>query len=89
MKDFIRKAEKPKILIVREKLLTGFDAPILYCMYLDNRYPRGPQIDSTSALLWPTSPVVVRWQCAAPPPCPRTRVVHYRVRLSAPSLLLQ
>ncbi len=34
-KDFIRKNEKPKILIVTEKLLTGFDAPILYCMYLD------------------------------------------------------
>lgn len=34
-KDFIRKFEKPKILIVTEKLLTGFDAPILYCMYLD------------------------------------------------------
>ena len=31
-----RKADKlPKILIVTEKLLTGFDAPILYCMYLD------------------------------------------------------
>lgn len=31
-----RKPEKlPKILIVTEKLLTGFDAPILYCMYLD------------------------------------------------------
>ncbi len=27
--------EMPKILIVTEKLLTGFDAPILYCMYLD------------------------------------------------------
>jgi type I restriction enzyme R subunit len=25
----------PRILIVTEKLLTGFDAPILYCMYLD------------------------------------------------------
>jgi type I restriction enzyme, R subunit len=34
-KSFIRKTEKPKILIVTEKLLTGFDAPILYCMYLD------------------------------------------------------
>jgi type I restriction enzyme, R subunit len=34
-KDFIRKTEKPKILVVTEKLLTGFDAPILYCMYLD------------------------------------------------------
>ncbi len=36
----IRKAfrdpkEDPKILIVTEKLLTGFDAPILYCMYMD------------------------------------------------------
>jgi type I restriction enzyme, R subunit len=27
--------EKPKILIVTERLLTGFDAPVLYCMYLD------------------------------------------------------
>ena len=34
-REFIRKGEKPKILIVTEKLLTGFDAPILYCMYLD------------------------------------------------------
>lgn len=25
----------PRILIVTEKLLTGYDAPILYCMYLD------------------------------------------------------
>ena len=25
----------PKVLIVTEKLLTGFDAPVLYCMYLD------------------------------------------------------
>ena len=25
----------PKILIVTEKLLTGFDAPVLFCMYLD------------------------------------------------------
>jgi type I restriction enzyme R subunit len=31
-----RKPDKlPKILIVTEKLLTGFDAPILYAMYLD------------------------------------------------------
>jgi type I restriction enzyme R subunit len=34
-KDFIVKGKLPKILIVTEKLLTGFDAPILYCMYLD------------------------------------------------------
>jgi type I restriction enzyme R subunit len=32
---FTQKKELPKILIVTEKLLTGFDAPILYCMYLD------------------------------------------------------
>jgi type I restriction enzyme R subunit len=36
----IRKAfrdpdELPKILIVTEKLLTGYDAPVLYCMYLE------------------------------------------------------
>ena len=34
-KKFINKASQPKILIVTQKLLTGFDAPILYCMYLD------------------------------------------------------
>jgi type I restriction enzyme R subunit len=34
-KNFARYGEYPKILIVTEKLLTGFDAPILYAMYLD------------------------------------------------------
>jgi len=34
-KDFIKAGEWPKIPIVTEKLLTGFDAPILYAMYLD------------------------------------------------------
>jgi len=34
-KDFRNPEKLPKILIVTEKLLTGFDAPILYCMYLD------------------------------------------------------
>ncbi|MFN6947309.1 MAG: type I restriction endonuclease subunit R, partial [Cytophagaceae bacterium] len=34
-KDFRSPDKEPKILIVTEKLLTGFDAPILYCMYLD------------------------------------------------------
>ena len=34
-KRFINKSQQPKILIVTQKLLTGFDAPILYCMYLD------------------------------------------------------
>jgi type I restriction enzyme R subunit len=34
-KDFIKPDRLPKILIITEKLLTGFDAPILYCMYLD------------------------------------------------------
>ncbi|HRS02493.1 MAG TPA: HsdR family type I site-specific deoxyribonuclease, partial [Bacteroidota bacterium] len=33
--DFIRADKDPQILIVTEKLLTGYDAPILYCMYLD------------------------------------------------------
>ena len=32
---FIKQDTVPKILIVTEKLLTGFDAPVLYCMYLD------------------------------------------------------
>lgn len=30
-----KEEETPKVLIVTEKLLTGFDAPILYAMYLD------------------------------------------------------
>ena len=34
-RKFINKNKQPKILIVTQKLLTGFDAPILYCMYLD------------------------------------------------------
>lgn len=34
-KEFKKSEANPKILIVTEKLLTGYDAPILYCMYLD------------------------------------------------------
>lgn len=34
-KNFTKFGEYPKILIVTEKLLTGYDAPILYAMYLD------------------------------------------------------
>jgi type I restriction enzyme R subunit len=34
-KSFTKIDQQPKILIVTEKLLTGFDAPILYAMYLD------------------------------------------------------
>lgn len=34
-KKFLNPDEDPKILIVTDKLLTGFDAPILYAMYLD------------------------------------------------------
>ena len=33
--NFKKATENPQILIVTDKLLTGFDAPILYCMYLD------------------------------------------------------
>lgn len=32
---FKKAAENPKILIVTDKLLTGYDAPPLYCLYLD------------------------------------------------------
>lgn len=32
---FKKPAEEPKILIVTDKLLTGYDAPVLYAMYLD------------------------------------------------------
>ena len=36
MRKLFPKADTlPKIFIVTDKLLTGFDAPILYCMYLD------------------------------------------------------
>ena len=34
-KNFLKVSELPKILIVTSKLLTGFDAPVLYAMYLD------------------------------------------------------
>ena len=32
---FKKADEDPKILIVTDKLLTGYDAPLLYCLYLD------------------------------------------------------
>jgi type I restriction enzyme, R subunit len=32
---FKKADQNPKILIVTDKLLTGYDAPLLYCMYLD------------------------------------------------------
>ncbi|HOG45932.1 MAG TPA: HsdR family type I site-specific deoxyribonuclease [Anaerolineae bacterium] len=32
---FLKAEQQPRILIVTDKLLTGFDAPILYCLYLD------------------------------------------------------
>ena len=32
---FKKTGENPRILVVTDKLLTGFDAPLLYCMYLD------------------------------------------------------
>ncbi len=32
---FKKAGEDPQILIVTDKLLTGYDAPLLYCMYLD------------------------------------------------------
>ncbi len=34
-KDFKKNTEDPKILIVTDKLLRGYDAPLLYCLYLD------------------------------------------------------
>lgn len=34
-KTFAKPGELPKILIVTDKLLTGYDAPVLYAMYLD------------------------------------------------------
>lgn len=34
-KEFPKAEGGPKLLIVTDKLLTGYDAPILYCMYLD------------------------------------------------------
>ena len=34
-KNYGKQDQLPKILIVTEKLLTGFDAPVLYAMYLD------------------------------------------------------
>lgn len=36
--SFKSAGKSPKILIVTQKLLTGFDAPILYCMYLDKPF---------------------------------------------------
>src|SRR5260370_7808722 len=48
-KDFARPDKMPRILIVTEKLLTGFDPPILYCMSLAKPMP-------DPLLLQPTAP---------------------------------
>ncbi len=32
---FLKPAQNPRILVVTDKLLTGYDAPVLYCLYLD------------------------------------------------------
>ena len=32
---FKKPGQNPRVLIVTDKLLTGYDAPLLYCMYLD------------------------------------------------------
>ena len=37
---FKKANDEPKILIVTDKLLTGYDAPLLYCMYLDKAHAR-------------------------------------------------
>jgi len=34
-RNFTKPGQNPQILIVTDKLLTGYDAPVLYCMYLD------------------------------------------------------
>ncbi|MCY4046640.1 MAG: HsdR family type I site-specific deoxyribonuclease [Candidatus Dadabacteria bacterium] len=34
-KEFQKPGRDPKMFVVTDKLLTGFDAPVLYCMYLD------------------------------------------------------
>ena len=46
--NFKKAGDDPKILIVTDKLLTGYDAPLLYCMYLDKPM-RDHSPDRTSA----------------------------------------
>jgi type I restriction enzyme R subunit len=47
-KAFCKPGESPEILIVTEKLLTGYDAPILYGMCLDK-----PMRDLSNTLIPP------------------------------------
>jgi type I restriction enzyme, R subunit len=54
-KAFRKPDQLPKVLIVTEKLLTGFDAPVLYAMYLDK-----PMRDHVSASGDRTSEPAVR-----------------------------
>jgi hypothetical protein len=62
-KEFPKPETQPQILIVTDKLLTGYDAPILYCMYLDKlnlseRATHMPQIPPARVFLisWPLQP---------------------------------
>jgi len=47
---FKKPAEDPKILIVTDKLLTGYDAPLLYCLYLDKPMRDHVLLQSTNAV---------------------------------------
>ena len=52
-KSFNKLDQQPKILIVTEKLLTGFDAPILYAMYLDKPMRDHTLLQAIARVNWP------------------------------------
>ena len=68
---------RTKILIVTEKLLTGYDAPILYCMYLDK-----PMRDHITPSGWLTlDPMLL----TMPKDLGEFVIVHELVHLLAPN----
>jgi type I restriction enzyme R subunit len=60
-KNFAKFGEYPKILIVTEKLLTGYDAPLLYAIYLDKPMQIIPYYRRSLVLIVPTKVKPKRW----------------------------
>jgi type I restriction enzyme R subunit len=50
---FKKPDQNPKILIVTDKLLTGYDAPLLYCMYLDKPMRDHVLLQAIARVNWP------------------------------------
>lgn len=82
-KDFAKAGKLPKILIVTEKLLTGYDAPVLYAMYLDkpiHRCPSRSAYNTSGIAIWNSYRAMPSpRQCSWPAPIPPVILMNARL----------